>query len=269
MLKAPWRVLLPLLFPRLYSNCFSLAPLFTALTGTTRPPPWPAGGVRPRLLGCPRLLQEGALCCPADRSCSLHWRCSSCSRWRCAAASRSWRWHCSSCPCRRRAAASHFLRCAQFVQHLSSSLHCCCCFTSRTHLHTGLVFFTHPPPHRLTKLPLLPLPASKNVSFSPRPATLLFLAPCFLTRRRRCWGWAGPPRQVSTRPTGKLSAYEPAPPMLAAVAPPMLAAAVAPLFFSGSAHWSHRYNKGEKARSECGRWDMACRGALYFLRLSI
>jgi hypothetical protein len=23
----------------------------------------------------------------------------------------------------------------------------------------------------------------------------------------------------------------------------------------------------EKARSECGRWDMACRGALYFLRL--
>ena len=94
---------------------------------TTRPPPWPAGGVRPRLLGCPRLLQEGALCCPADRSCSLHWRCSSCSRWRCAAASRSWRWHCSSCPCRRRAAASHFLRCAQFVQHLSSSLHCCCC----------------------------------------------------------------------------------------------------------------------------------------------
>jgi hypothetical protein len=34
-----------------------------------------------------------------------------------------------------------------------------------------------------------------------------------------------------------------------------------PLFFSGSAHWSHRYNKGEKARSECGRWDMACRGA--------
>ena len=127
MLKAPWRVLLPLLFPRLYSNCFSLAPLFTALTGTTRPPPWPAGGVRPRLLGCPRLLQEGALCCPADRSCSLHWRCSSCSRWRCAAASRSWRWHCSSCPCRRCAAASHFLHCAQFVQHISSSLHCCCC----------------------------------------------------------------------------------------------------------------------------------------------
>ena len=149
-------------------------------------------------------------------------------------------------PCRRCAAASHFLRCAQFVQHLSSSLHCCCCFTSRTHLHTGLVFFTHPPPHRLTKLPLLPLPASKNVSFSPRPATLLFLAPCFLTRRRRCWGWAGPPRQVSTRPTGKLSAYEPAPPMLAAVAPPMLAAAVAPLFFSGSAHCSHRYERARR-----------------------
>ena len=92
----------------------------------------------------------------------------------------------------------------------------------------------------------LPLPASKNVSFSPRLATLLFLAPCFLTRRRRCWGWAGPPRQVSTRPTGKLSAYEPAPPMLAAVAPPMLAAAVAPLFFSGSAHCSHRYERARR-----------------------